>query len=102
MFVVQGIELEPDTEAAECDHSYKGETGPDDKSEFRHEQERPDRCCHGDRGEHLAAHARSNRAARDTQERVRIRRCGWNHHVLLATEPEDQSGDEHENTWNAE
>src|SRR5881398_3323486 len=99
MFVAYGIELQPDTEAAECDHCYKRETGSDDKSEFRNEHERSDRCCQGNCGKNLAAHSRSNRVARNTQERMRIRRRGLNHDVLPATEPEDHGGDKHERAW---
>src|SRR5436190_6027427 len=102
MYVEHRIELEPDSESAERDHSYERETGADNKSEFRHEQERSERRRQGDRGENLAADSRSNRAARNTQERMRIRRCGWNHYILLATEPQDHGGDEHEHPRNAE
>ena len=57
MFVAHGVELQPNAETAECDHCDKRETGGDDKSEFRDEQERSDRGGNGDRGENLAAHA---------------------------------------------
>ena len=50
----------------------------------------------------LAAQAGNDRTARNTQERMRIRRRGRNHDVLLAAEPQDCGGDEHQHAGNAE
>src|SRR6266850_38300 len=68
----RNTERTPAIASAERDHSYEREAGADNKSEFRHQQERSERRCHGDRGEDLASDSRSNRAARNTQERMRI------------------------------
>ena len=102
MYVADGVELKPNSESAECDHSDKRETGRNDKSEFRHEQERSERRCRGKCGENLAPDSRSDRAARNAQKRMRIRRRGRNHDVLFATEPQDDGGDEHEHPRNSE
>ena len=56
----------------------------------------------GDGGEHLAAQPGCDRVARHAQERMRIGRRGRNHHVLLAAEPQDRGGDEHQHAGNAE
>ena len=55
-----------------------------------------------DRGEQLAAQSGSDRVARNAQKRMRIRRRRRNHDVLLAAEPQDRGGDEHEHAGNAE
>ena len=53
-------------------------------------------------GENAAARAGSERGARDVEERMRIRRRGRNHDVLLAAQPENHGGDEHERARDAE
>ena len=102
MLLAHRIELEPNAEPTECDHADERETGGDDKSELRHEQERSDRGCGGDGGEDLPAQTGSDCIARHPQKRMRIRRRRRDHDVLLAASPQDRCRDEHEHPGNAE
>ena len=87
MFAAHAIELKPHAEPAECDQSDKRETGRDYKSELWRERKRSDHACDRDGGEHLTAQTGCDRIARHAQERMRVGRRGWNHHVFFAAQP---------------
>lgn len=101
MLAARRVQLKPDADSTQPDHRYEREARCDHKSEFRDEQQRPDCRRHADARHHPAAHIRAERRAANVKKRIWIGRRRRQHHVLLARDPQHESGNEHEHARNS-